>query len=170
MQWTADEQETMMSYSIYIGEAQVDVPDTDEGGLELSVRVFDMQHPEAPEFPGDDMTGKSNGRHPGYSQWATFCHETGLHDLFFDEESGLMSSHPGCVVLRKEHHERIAKALRDWQAKAVGKVPGWDPSAEFFGTAKPDPKYDGNLARLMWLGWWFRWALENCKVPAIYNH
>jgi hypothetical protein len=158
-----------MYYSIYIGEAQVDAPGVDDDGLELSVRVFGMQHPEAPEFPGDNMTGKSNVRHPGYSQWATFCRETGLYELFLDKVSGLMFSHPGCVVIRKEHHERIVKALRDWQVKAVGKVPGWDPTVGVFGAGNPDPKYDGNLARLMWLEWWFRWALKNCKIPALYN-
>jgi hypothetical protein len=29
---------------------------------------------------------------------------------------------------------------------------------------------DFHGARLVWLEWWVRWALDNCKVPVIYNH
>ena len=36
--------------------------------------------PDAPEFPGDEMTGKSNGRHPGYGQWREFCEQVGLEE------------------------------------------------------------------------------------------
>lgn len=166
-----------MSYDIYIGEAEIDVPDEDDGN-ELTVRVRGIAHDDAPSFPGDEMTGNGNSRHPGYSQWADFCRAVGLHDLFFDKTGdvpGLMVEHPGCVVLRRSHGDAIHKSLAAWRTQCAGKVAGWDPNADFMGKAKPgttlapEGHYDGNLARLVWLDWWVRWALAECKTPALYN-
>jgi hypothetical protein len=38
-----------------------------------------------------------------------------------------------------------------------------------YDVREPDPRYDGNLARLRWLEWWVDWALKNCKLPAVGN-
>lgn len=162
-----------MSYDIYIGEARVDTYVDDDESTEVRIVVDGHAHLDAPEFPGDDMTGKGNSRHPGYSAWADFCDATGLHGLFFgkgdDGPEGLMSRHPGAFRITTAHHAKIAAALESWRASHPGAVPGWDPNADEFTGAIADPKYDSNLARLMWLEWWFRHALATCNVPTIYN-
>lgn len=169
-----------MSYDIRIGEAVLDVPSADAadeyGDNELTVQVKPARSRCAPSFPGDFMTGRGNCRSPGYSQWTNFCREAGLYDLFFDEEAGLMRRHPGCFLLRPAHLVRVGAARKVWEQAHPGKVPGWDPDLDGFGhdkttgqKRKPDPKYDGVLARLIWLEWWMGWALKRCKVPAIFN-
>jgi hypothetical protein len=42
------------------------------------------------------------------------------------------------------------------------------PGFEGWGYEGP-ARYDYMLARLIWLDWWMRWALENCETPAIEN-
>ncbi len=156
------EREVGMSYDIYIGEAVIDVPsdvDADEYGCnEVRIRVEHITHPDAPAFPGDQMTGNGNSRHPAYAGWSDFCDAAGLHDLFFGSEDGLMREHPGAFLLRPKHLAAVIAARVKWQRENPTLPPGWGVG------------HDSTLARLLWLEFWIGWALENCKVPTIYNH
>lgn len=147
-----------MSYDIYIGEAKFHIPEKDEikDYNQIKVRVQSVSLPEAPVFDGDAMTGNGNSRHPGYTQWASFLEHVGLNELFFGD-GGLMSDHPGCSYITKEHVEQVKAALEKYK--------------ERFPTAQPgfNDRQDALLARLIWLEWWMSWALKNCKVPAIFN-
>lgn len=169
-----------MSYDIYVGEPALVTPNKEDieeyGDNDIGVRVERMEHPDAPDWPcarklsndkkcpyGErlcfgDMSEKSNGRHPGYSQFSNFVEETGLRDLFFGD-SGLMNDHPGCRLIQQKDLDQIAVARKRYEEAHPGAVPGWC-------------KYkneDAVLARLVWYEWWFDYALRNCKVPAIYN-
>jgi len=156
-----------MSYSIYIGEAELGEY---EGMISVTVNeirntscsIWDKYDPvrlaHPPEFEGDEMTGRTNGRHPGYSQWGDFCKTVGLTNLFYQEEKGLMSQHPGTVLLTDSHHKKIKHALTKWRKSNPDTNPGWGKGQ------------DQMLARLIWLEWWVKWALDNCKMPAMYNH
>lgn len=173
-----------MGYDILIGEAEPYFPSPDEMEYDREPRfkVNLRSHPDAPEFPGDDMTGKGNRRSPGYSAWSDFIVEVGLYDLFFGARSSersptrdtcLMRDHPGIAMLRPEDLVEIRQARERWEAKpwrAEERIPGWDPTLKLFEDREGDPRYDGYLARLLWLEWWIGWALDNCKVPAMYNH
>lgn len=142
-----------MSYDIYIGECIAVA--NDEGKYHVTVaRCVDQ---DAPVFDDDPMTGNGNSRHPGYSQWTEWCDTVGLTSLFFDGDKGLMRSHPGAFALRKEHLVTISNALTKWEERNPDSVPG-------FGNGQ-----DAFLARLIWLEWWVRWALDRCQLPAIYN-
>lgn len=145
-----------MGYSIYIGEAVIK---DDDDHVWLGVKQ--IEHPEAPFFPNDSMTGRTNGRHPSYGGWAEFTRETGLYDLFFDKENGLMAEHPGVAKLLPKHHARVKTALEFRQVVSKG-APGFPPMGKTDGS-------DPMLARLIWLEWWMRWALANCKCPALEN-
>lgn len=170
-----------MSYDIYIGEAKIgEIEPDDDPGVALDVVVASTEHPKAPEFPGDEMTGKSNGRHPGYSQFAEFCERVGLYGLFFDKWRGLMREHPGTVALDKTHLQEVRRALDAHRTKFKNIAPGWckcEACDEFVREEKRTPHIpaivqcaSGDLARLIWFEWWMSWALENCKRPALYNH
>ena len=169
-----------MSYSIYIGEAVIGEIDPDElkdGYNHLRLEVEEVSLPDAPSFPGDVMTGNSNGRHPAYAGWDRFCKATGLHKLFFDSKNGLMREHPGCFVLTEKDAEDVKKAREKWQREHPKSKSGWCLCGETEACGHPlrgeRPKHvdlDGDLARLLWLEWWMKWALKNCKIPAIHNH
>jgi hypothetical protein len=168
-----------MGYDITIGEAVMDPPDIesdgDEEGTWINVCAEGYRRDDAPEFPNDEMTGKGSSRHPSYTAWAEWCDAVGLRELFFGPSKdarycGLMGEHPGCSMLTKRHHAVIAAALDKYRTEHPTAVPGFaryvhKPS----GSVLVDEHYDANLARLIWLEWWVRWALANCKVPAIYN-
>jgi len=166
-----------MSFNIHIGEAVVDKhyaeEEADEYGTELKVAVHSLELEGAPVFRGDSMTGNSNSRYPGYLQWDEAVRAMTLHDLFFKKDTGIMSQHPGCFLLTKKHANKIRRALNFYKVNHPDAKPGWcdcDECAKpIKGDGLPHEDLDGVLARLIWLDFWVHWALENCKIPAIYN-
>lgn len=164
-----------MSYSIYIGEAQIQPLGANNEPAPISVGVGEVRLPDAPTFPGDTMTGNSNGRHPGYAQWSKFCDDTGLDGLFFARDEGFLSSHPGCFKLLPIHLATVQAALATWKAKRPTMVPGWCECGDCHGWRREEdnephrPERDGHMARLLWLEWWMDWALRTCRVPAVSN-
>ncbi len=69
-----------------------------------------------------------------------------------------MRKHPGTFALKRKHLSAVSVASDHWRATHPAAVPGWG--------AGQDPI----LARLVWLEWWIRWALQNCESPALHNH
>lgn len=175
-----------MSYDIFIGQAVIEVGD--EGYIEATVRH--QTDPGAPCFENDELTGKGNHRHPAYGAWAEWCRSTGLYDLFFDKDDGLMRQHPGTFLLEPEHLATIRNALDRWRsmtpearvaatcaAARDGRGMSLADASAWPGFHPLDPKgelvvepRDPMLARLIWLEWWGAWAVANCKIPAIHNY
>jgi hypothetical protein len=153
-----------MGYTFKIGNAVSEFDKSNFPHLSAEWDVMSVTHPDAPTFPNDEMTGNSSERSPSYSTWAEFCRETGIFSLFYDERGHLHGGHPGCIGITPEMAAEVAQALERRRAKAS--LPpgfeGWD----YQGPAR----YDYNLARLIWLDWWMRWAIENCETPAIANY
>lgn len=159
-----------MGYTITIGNA---VPEHSKEDGELSARyvVQSARSDEAPTFPNDELTGNSNNRSPSYTAWHEFCRETGLEYLFYNNSTGLLRQHPGCFLLQPYHLAAVYSALTRWQNTAT-KPPGFAgiKIGEDGHITYPDEgKYDHQLARLLWLEWWMRWALAHCETPAIQN-
>ena len=153
-----------MGYDIYIGNAVVEA---DEEDLYAHYTVERVRHPDAPRWPdnlgpdgkpdfmrGIDISEDTNGRHPGYSSMADWMNRVGLSDLF----ERLLNPHPGIKRLTPEMLEEITAARKRWQDTHPGAQAGWRDGE------------DPTLAKLIWYEWWVKWALENCKIPAIYNH
>ena len=149
-----------MGYSIKIGNA-VPFHSKDEYELYACWDVESATSDDAPTFINDQMTGNSNGRHPSYSGWNDFLQKTDLGDLFYKD---LMEQHPGCVQIKPEHYERVHSALEDYQ-KIATKPPGF---GDWMNNVDGS-HYDPYLARLIWLDFWMKWALDNCETPAIRN-
>lgn len=142
-----------MGYSIKIGNAVPKfIRDMEYEDLVAYWDVEPATSKDAPVFDNDFMTGNGNGRHPSYSGWADFLDSTGLRGLF----SELFVTHPGCVILNRIHYGEIHNALENYK-KTATQPPGFLSGQ------------DHNLARLMWLEFWVKWALENCETPAIRN-
>jgi hypothetical protein len=146
-----------MSYDIYIGNA---VPRADEDRFYWDVEEVTL--PDAPEWPSpDDMpdiSGKTNGRHPGYGQMSDWADRVGLTDLWFAQwGEGLLSPHPGCTPLKPDHLAGVREALARFKEKHPNVQPGWGDDLA------------GDLARLVWYEWWMAWALNHCEHPAVYN-
>jgi len=161
-----------MGYNITIGNA---IPEfsKEDGELYACWVVEGACSNDAPTFPNDLMTGNTNSRSPSYTGWNDFCEESGLYDLFYRKWEGLIYNHPGCVPITQEHYQEVYNALERRKNKAT-KPPGfccdsqWDKENKVWVTQDED-KYDYILARLMWLEYWMKWALENCETPAIQN-
>jgi len=168
-----------MSYDIYIGNGVMEPVEDEEYVTAYSrivnhkVKYFDLtvqgvERPDAPTFPNDEMTGNSNNRHPGYSQWSEFCEQAGIESLFFNRTDGLMREHPGYQPLEPIHAEIIESALNGYKELHPDAVPGFE--AWTWNDDAPEVGYDPILARLIWLDWWVKWALMNCENPGIHNH
>lgn len=139
-----------MGYYIYIGEL---VPDEDEYAEQGDMTVHEMEHENAPQFPGDAMTGKTNGRHPSYIGWSRFLEEAGLPRKFCVEE------HPGWRRLTASDLSLVKEAVEHLRTRLL---PGEEPGFDMTDT-------QAHLARALWLEFWIEWALNNCKEPAVCN-
>lgn len=154
-----------MGYTFKIGNAKPEFDKSDFPHLWANWKVESATHPDAPTFPNDEMTGSGNDRSPSYSVWAEFCRDVGLYDLFCDERGHLHAGHPGCYGLTSDMVDEIGAALERYR-----KIASLPPGFMGWEWRDGDPiTHDANLARLIWLDWWARWALENCETPAIQN-
>jgi hypothetical protein len=170
-----------VSYSILIGNAELESawPGDDEPEARWVVNAH--EEPDALTFPFDGMTGNSNGRHPGYGQWADFCRASGLYALFYGiaepdgrrHAGGILSRHPGIVPLTPDMFATVRAARERWLARHPNAIPGWDYPEHFPGRDEVDDGVrgrDATLARLLWLEWWMDWALRTCERPAVHNY
>lgn len=151
-----------MSYIIGIGEAEISEKMDDEildKNIEIVVkRIFLDQAPIWDDNDSfSDLSGKSNLRYPSYSSIADFCRTTGLYELFFNEDDGLMrhNNYPGSCRILPEDLKAVSKAKHKWIKKHPSNVPGWKDNQ------------DPILAELIWYEFWFEWALKNCKNPIV---
>lgn len=160
-----------MGYTFIIGNAEP-YHSKEDGILSAGWAVKEIEHYDAPVFPNDGVTGKGNARRPSYSVWHDFCREVGIYNLFYDDRGHLLCGHPGCMMISNEDLGIVRSARERWQAKAA-LPPGFSGFPIFTGEGAwvypDDGKYDGTLARILWLEWWMAWALENCETPAICN-
>jgi hypothetical protein len=88
--------------------------------------------------------------------WTDFCDEVGLYDLFFGR-LGLMphSVDTKVTAIFDRDHHKILSSLSRYRASHPGVEPEMGGSDE-----------SATLARLVWLEFWFRWAIANCKQPS----
>ena len=161
-----------MGYTFTIGNA---VPkfSKDDGELAAQWEVEPASSEFAPTFPNDEMTGNGNMRSPSYSTWNTFCKDTGIHNVFYDDRGNITGGHPGCVMIKGSDMCLVREALARYR-KIASLPPGFEGFPVFDEETKEwksadEGKYDGYLARLIWLEWWMDWALANCETPAIQN-
>ena len=168
-----------MGYTITIGNAVLQYTAED---LHLRIEVLGANHPEAPDH--DVFTGISSSRSPSYTVWSNFCRDAGISVLFygggwdrtagkyvpcpdvFHRETPLMAHHPGVQPLCRADLDFVRAARIKREQANGGKPPGfWEGP---MGQEK-DNGTDSILARLLWLEFWFEWALDNCTIPAIGN-
>lgn len=154
-----------MGYTFTIGNATPQFAN-EYGELRAWWEVEGRANDDAPVFVNDEMTGNSNSRSPSYSAWSDFCKQAGIYSLFYDECGHLIGGHPGCILINKDMLETVQHALTSWKA-THNKEPGFE-GWSWQGEAS-ESKYDAILARLIWMEYWMRWALENCETPAIEN-
>ena len=144
-----------MGFSITIGHAEEIATGDSEVPSYFGVRA--LERDDAPTFDLDEHTGRTNRREVSYVAWDRFCRRVGLQRLFFHPQSGLMREHPGCAPITLEHVAIVEGAIEVWRESHPNARPGWGDGQ------------DENLARLLWLASWMRWALESCERPALAN-
>lgn len=171
-----------MGYSLIIGEAAF------EGSKEdayLQIWADPQSHDTAPVFPNDEMTGNSNYRSPSYCGWSDFCRDVGLYGMFFGidgrhnpymegdpdchREVPILAEHPGYALLNEQDVLAVRQALDRHIAEHGHVEPGfrsWDERPE---DAPANATACAQRARLLWLHYWTKWAVENCKWPILAN-
>lgn len=135
-----------MGYNLTIGERE---PDTEGVGYD-SAAVVAM-----PEAPADGVpTDHTNQRWPSYSGWSDFCEHADLTDVMYagakwngEQLAPLMPEHPAAAEITQAHFDCI------WER--LSRVKRLNPD---------------DLARVEWLVFRMRWALENCEHPTFSNH
>lgn len=138
-----------MGFTIIIGER------TAKGSRKIKIE----KHENAPAF--GEPTDYENQRWPSYTAWGEFLRQSGLVELFNND---LMRSHPGTFPIKKKHLKAIEEAQTKYKALHHRHVAGFndsDPESEQIIT--------GTLARLEWLVYWTRHAVNNYEKPLIYN-
>ena len=158
-----------MGYSIGIGEI-IYTLDEDESEDTVSVSAREEDISDAPDLGHGDVSDKTNYRHPSYSGWHSFCFETKLLDVFYEDGGDFIGGHPGYVPLTKLQLERVREEKNNWIkthpntiCPSTIKCPQENPYCDC------ECKVDFILGRLTWLEFWMDWALKNCKNPIIYN-
>ncbi|WP_394845211.1 hypothetical protein LZC95_50315 [Pendulispora brunnea] len=143
-----------MDYTIRIGEAAVLY---DDPGRSPRPGVVTIQRDGAPQFIAD---GGNELRVPR-PVWEGFCKRTGLSGLFFDKCDGLMRSgaNAGCVPLDLTALSCIENCVESWCRRHPNAVP--DLAAEDGAESNRD------LALLLWLQYWFEYALDHCERPIV---
>ncbi len=155
-----------MGYNIMIGNAILNPLDEEWDELKRTYSVEIVRHDNAPAF--GEPTDHENQRWPSYSTWADMSRETGLYDMFFNEETGIMRKHPGCFRLYPDHLTQVKAAIEKRKRQTGNRPAGyWDQDEKTWENT--DNGKDYWLIRLIWLEYWIEWALNNCKLPAIEN-
>jgi hypothetical protein len=159
-----------MGYNLTIGEACVDynVDDSwfeqDYNDYSIRVEARSEKHDAAPAF--GEPTDHTNQRWPSYTAWHNFCKFTNLYDLFYDDnERTLRGGHPGVMPVTKHMLFRVKKA----KMQLKGKYPNLRAEYDVPDISEEEDMANGALCRLLWLEYWFEWALENCEQPVLTN-
>ena len=156
-----------MGYDFTIGNAVPTYPAEPGDGFGWTVNA--ETHPNAPAIAHDaPWSIRGSHRSPSYSVWHDFAASTGLARLFNKtggERAELIPAYPGVAPLLQSHADEIDAALVAFRSKHPEAVPRF--SASMMGDGGDVGEHDAHLARLVWLAWWVRWAVENCKHPAI---
>lgn len=175
-----------MGYTLKIGEAIMDYTEDHVG---ISCEVVTL--PDAPAF--GEPTDHSSQRWPSYTAWLDAMRALDMMDVMYSDRNGgvgwfernsktrypLLAIHPGASPITIEHVEYVEEKLAAYRAKHPDHraefpplKPGITPEVLMFPSDDElisDPRYDGNLCRGVWLAWWLRWAVENCKRPVFVN-
>jgi hypothetical protein len=128
--------------------------------------------PEAPVFPNDVcLEPKANWRFVNYPAWKSMAEEVGLTKWLTDKDTGILHKNDEVTPITEDHYRMISEAYLLRSAFAEGR-PGWDSEEwdeETLGARPqvPGTHYDKYLARLMWLRFWVRWALDHCQEPSV---
>lgn len=159
-----------MGYSFTIGNAY---PEIDMDELEAYIDVEEVSDAEgkalgAPLTVYEDHSNSSGG---SYIWWGNFFRRHGLDHLFFagqagyqkslwvgpsgEQHRGLCGSMPCCSKITMDHVRTFEAALKSYASRAR-------PMGAHEGS-----KADQDLRRLEYLAFWSRWAIENCRYPAI---
>jgi hypothetical protein len=150
-----------MGYVIKVGNA---IPYVDKNHV-LGWEVTNTTHQDCPTFVGDN--NKTNERAPSYSVWADFCETVELKDMFYIPAYGSVPKRAkGVIYLNNDALELASNALTEYKMKSK-LPPGFEDDEYLMANENSPPRYDGHLARLIWLVWWIEWALANCKMPAL---
>lgn len=170
-----------MGYTLTIGELEVTV---DDEFIWLGAEGVKLD--EAPAF--NEPTDHTNSRWPSYTAWAEFCRDAGIEPLFygtgwqtngaprygecpewFHRERPLLAEHPGAFPITGKDATYVEAALAAYRAANPNAKAGFQRDVDGSPVPDADDNTNATLARLEWLAFWLRWAVDNCKRPVVAN-
>ena len=156
-----------MGYSLTIGELDIEYSQEEEF-CNIIARSF--KNSDAPAF--GETTNFTSELWCPYIAWANFCKFTGLTELFFNKDDGIIACHSNCVPLTQRHKKVIDTAYLNFKRKYPNAKAGYSPKVDYDEGVYDDPDWpeENNwLCSLEWLKYWVDWALANCKRPVFQN-
>jgi hypothetical protein len=153
-----------MGYVIKVGNA---IPHIDKNDI-LGWEITNSIDQDCPTFVGDN--NQTNMRAPSYLVWSAFCKTVDLEEMFYlPAYRDIPKRAKGVIYLTNDSLGLVSNALTEYQTKAK-LPPGFEDDEYLMANENSLPRYDGHLARLIWLAWWIEWALSNCTMPALSIH
>jgi len=157
-----------MGFDFRVGEAIIDHQQED---YLCSIDVKKVNVKEAPIF--NKYWGQTNKIHVSYGGWKEICRFIRLEDLFYDTDADycLLQSHPGCVPITPFHLTVLNNRYSEYLVRCPSAIPtfGNINKTNMLEGDKSNPIENNMLCWLVWLIFWFKWALNNCERPVFCN-
>jgi hypothetical protein len=123
-------------------------------------------------LPHDDpLEPHANWRYVNYAAWQGMAEECDLVAWLTHPQTGLLHTSDLPRSLTEADYRVVNEAYLLRSVFNEGQ-PGWafEPTEEdqlAIGELPMQPAYDEYYARLTWLRFWIRWALDHCENPVI---
>ncbi len=160
-----------MGFDFAIGEGFINHEDDEY----IYIGVDGVKNPDAPNLGHNDISGTGNSRHPSYISFHDFATRNNIKEIFYEEDR-IKGGHPGCFKITESMCLTLEERVKTFEEKHPDVVcPSTVPC-----TVAPEDKFKMSLCcgltedswdygKLRWYAFWFRWALNNCKIPVFHN-
>ena len=175
-----------MGYTIAVGDAYMNYNKED---MRIHIDIKKVENSNAPD---DD--GHYNDIRPQFDVWLNFCKFMNLEEYFYGDSSRKDGVYDELFYNRFkreesfighcDHRERVTLItqldvdyidetflnFRDAYPTSIPKFTE-DESKPYWRDEEQPITMDvinAHHVRLLWLGFWFKWAIKNCEHPAVY--
>ena len=171
-----------MGYEIKVGEAYMDY---DKKYMCISIDIKQVHNPNAP-----DDNGRYNSIRPQFHVWSDFCKCMDLEEYFygdsnrkdgiysdefnkkFNREESFIGQCDRVIPITQLDVDYIDKTFLNFRHAYPTSIPKFTESIKGPHWRDEEPitmdTINAHHVRLIWLGFWFKWAIKNCEHPAVY--
>lgn len=152
-----------MGYTVTIGELEHDVPEYDEYAFSYmyGASVKRVIQTDAPEG--------SNSRSPSYFVWNKVCLDLNIKELLYYRKNDRGNPvHKNVIFLNDEFLTAFKEAARLFRLNNPSIVPKYtDDTPDTTKEELRTMELCGSMMRLVWMEYWFDWAVKKYKNPVM---